>query len=222
MTCGVPQGSILSPLLFILFVNDALQLPLHGTLKMYADDSAVIYNEKDMNDLETKMNADLKVLYDWFASNKLAMNLKKTQYIIFRPRNCRRDSSNFSIKLDAANELERVSVIKCLGLWLDERLNWNEHINFVAKKMAPFVGVLGRMKNLVDEKTLKLIYHAHIHSHLLYMCHIWSVAAGVRLKQLEVLQNKAVRRIFHRQYLQSPDVHTVDLYNSHKILPLSK
>lgn len=218
--CGVPQGSILSPLLFTIFVNDALELPLSGTLQMFADDSAYIYSCADLHVLQDVMNADLNQIYEWFTNNFLTMNIDKTHYMIFTTRKTAFPQSLQPITLNG-KDLSRIDSCKYLGLHLDNHLSWEQHVNAVAASTAPYVGILGRMKHIADEKTKKLIYYAHIHSKFLYMNHIWCTAAKSQIKRLEVLQNKAVRRVMHRSY-STLNLRTLDLYNMLNLLPLSK
>lgn len=217
--CGVSQGSILSPILFLIFINDAFNLPLKGQIRMYADDSALNYENEDQQKLQQDMNHNIQILDDWFASNKMAMNVRKTQFMLFQTKNSKTDLTNFTVTLDN-NKLDRVKSFKYLGLMLDENLTWEENVKYVANKIAPYVGILGRIKHTTHEKTKLQIYHAYINSHLMYMCHLWSTATSTRLHQIEMLQNKALRRISCQLYM-SPHIHTRNLYIHNKILPLS-
>lgn len=218
---GVPQGSILAPLLFLIFVNDLGYLQLQGCLKSYADDTAIVYRGKNLTALQIAINNDLKLIYSWFIANKLSINTSKTSFMIFSSRGNKTDTSHFTLEFDPLSPLTRVRVFKYLGLWLDEHLSWTEHIKKVTAKIAPFVGILARIKHIAHQKSLLQIYYAHIHSHLIYMCHIWSMAAAIHLRTLEVLQNKAMRRVFSRDY-QDLEVHTTDLYKKHSILPIKQ
>lgn len=219
MKTGVPQGSILSSTLFLIFINDIFELNLHGKIQLYADDVSIIYKSDNTSSLNKVMNDDLLSIYEWFTANKLVMNVKKTNYMLFHHKQRRLDTNNIDINV-AGNKVERVETFKYLGLHLDSQLNWHHHIDMVAKKIAGMVGAIHRARHHLHVKTRTSIYYSHVHSHLTYMSHIWAAADTSALRILEVLQNKAVRTIFWNDY-QRPGVHTSDIYKLHKILPLS-
>jgi Reverse transcriptase (RNA-dependent DNA polymerase) len=87
MTRGVPQGSSLSALLFLIYVNDIFELPLRGHLQLYADDAILIYSESNYDELQRHMREDLLKIYNWFYNNLLSFNVSKTKYVIFNPKN---------------------------------------------------------------------------------------------------------------------------------------
>lgn len=117
--------------------------------------------------------------------------------------------------------VEQVTHFKYLGLLVDYKLTWHNHVDMVCAKIAPFIGVLSRLGRLVHPETGLKIYYAYVHSHLVYMNHIWSTAGVTKLKTLVTLQNKAMRRIFYRQYAE-PNTHTSDIYKAREVLPIEK
>ena len=143
ITCGIPQVSILGPLLFLLYVND-----LHHASKilnpvMFADDTNLFFSHSDINLLFEKMNKELTNVSDWFNANKLSLNVKKAKYSFFhkssKTDNIRRRLPNLNI-----NELtvECESSIKFLGVWIDKNLTWRDHIHIVENKIAKNIGLL--------------------------------------------------------------------------------
>lgn len=220
VTTGVPQGSVIGPIAFILYINDLFQLPLHGKPKAFADDFILMYDEEDEETMASKMKEDLQLLYDWFCANSLAMNVEKTKYMIFADPRKQVDLSKFDLTVNDT-ALERVDEYKYLGLHLTSSLNWSSHVNFMATKIASMVGALRKVAPYLHQQTLLSVYYAHIHSHLVYMAHIWGSTSNQLLNILRVLQNKAIRVIFQKEY-SALGVHTVDIYKRYGILPVQQ
>jgi hypothetical protein len=214
---GVPQGSVLGPLLFSVFINDIFELPLRGKLQLYADDAVISYGHRDLAGLYEDMQHDLNLLSEWFYNNRLSVNAGKTKYILFKdPRRVITTDHQIVLGLD---QVERVSSIRYLGLIIDDRLSWEEHIIHVKRKIMSFVGVLHKIKHIIPVRSRLQIFHAHIFSHVSYMNVLWNTACQFRMDSLSRLLNKAVRAVFHEEY-NNPDVHTVDLYRRHGLLTL--
>lgn len=193
---GVPQGSILGPILFIIFVNDIFDCPFQGVLQLYADDATLTYGESSYEILKEKMLEDIMIFNTWMQNNKLSLNFKKTNFIIYHLKNS--DITNMFNEVCFDNhKIDRVDKSKYLGMIINETLNWNDHVDQVKKKVARFVGVLRRISYSLDEKIKKQIYYAHIHSHIIYVNPIWSSVAEYKLKDLQVLQNKAMKAIYN-------------------------
>ena len=132
ITCGVPQGSILGPLLFLIYVNDLNNASSILDPITFADDTNLFYSQKNIHQLFTKINEELEKIGDWFKANKLSLNNKKTKYTLFHKNSIKDD---LPVKLPdleiANNEIERKKAIKFLGVILDENVNWQEHIRTV-------------------------------------------------------------------------------------------
>lgn len=135
MQSGVSQGSILSATLFLVFINDIFELNLHGKIQLYADDVSIVYKFDDTSTINKLMNEDLMCIYEWFIANKLVMNVKKTNYMLFHHKQRRLNPDDIDINV-AGNKVERVEHFKYLGLHLDSHLNWHHHIDIIAKKIA--------------------------------------------------------------------------------------
>ena len=133
--CGIPQGSILGPLLFILYINDISNASNLLRFILFADDTNVYYSGKNTSDVSNVLNQEMERVSDWLIANQLSINFKKTNYVIFKPRQKRLNLTNFSLKIKN-NLIERKSSIKFLGVIIDEHLSWKEHISTVAAKIS--------------------------------------------------------------------------------------
>ena len=132
ISCGVPQGSILGPLLFLVYVNDLATVSEHALTILFADDTNLIYNGKTYNELKILIKNDLSKISHWFKANKLALNESKTKYMIFHTSY---NKPPFSFQIILNNiELERVENSKFLGVIIQENLMWNTHINYICNK----------------------------------------------------------------------------------------
>jgi exonuclease III len=213
--CGVPQGSILGPTLFIIYINEIFDLNLNGNLQLYADDAVLTYHANSYDDLYVSMSSDLRILNSWFKENHLTLNTKKTQFMIFKTKNT--PISNCFDQIAIGNEIiYETKTYKYLGLWLDSNLNFGFHIGKIKNKVAPMIGALKKIRRHVIPEVLDNIYFAHIHSHLTYLICLWGMAGSTKIKVLERLQNKSLKNLKGLPYLFP----TSQLYSS-KILPIS-
>ena len=149
---------------------------------------------------------------DWFKANKLTLNLEKTEYIFFGD-----NKNKIKLKLEIDNIiLNPVECLKFLGLWIDEKLNWNIHINKLINKIKRNIHLLRVPKNLFDEKTFKLIYHAHIQSHKNNGLTLWgTMTSKDNLNRLQMLQNKCVELIGKNKKIEA-------IYKSYKIFKIKE
>lgn len=190
---GVPQGSVLGPTLFLVFINDIQHLNLKGKPFFYADDASILYvGQNDDINAET-MNDDLELLNEYCNKNKLTMNKSKTKCIHFHGSHVHL-SKRVPILLDG-ELLETVGSIRYLGIILDEHLNFKNHCDEICKKMSSGVAALFKTHHMLPVHVLKLIYFSLIHSHLNYLPNVWGVAANMHVKPLQVLQNRAFKLI---------------------------
>jgi hypothetical protein len=188
---GVVQGSALSSTLFSCYVNDLSNLELHGTVYQFADDTVLLYSGESNQDVQEKINADLNNVARWMNRMKLTINSKKTKYITYR-------NSKISAMRIFYNgeEIERVSSFKYLGLYLDERMNFKEHIEVLAKKLSAVAGVFRKLSGIVDGDTRIMIYFALFHSNLTYCLNVWGCTTSENIDIIQKVQNKALRNMF--------------------------
>jgi Reverse transcriptase (RNA-dependent DNA polymerase)/Endonuclease/Exonuclease/phosphatase family len=207
---GVPQGSILGPILFLIFIDDIKELILHGDLQLFADDIALIYSEQNWENIEDNMNSDLQQLEIWMSRNKLVVNTKKSNFIAFGNN----EEPDLSIKFKN-DTLDITKSVKYLGVIIDRKLNFSEHINFIKKKCSVIVGILYKLKNIIPNSVKKLIYFGLIHSNISYACEVWGHTAQIYLEKIVILQKKAVRAMVGQQ----SRTHTHSIFSNHAILP---
>ncbi len=197
ITCGVPQGSVLGPLLFIIYTNDLPNSLIHSKCILFADDTTLYNTGTDERQLRLQIENDLTTLNDWFCANKLSLNVQKTHFMVFGAK-----MNKFEINsICLGNEvIERVDHAKFLGIYIDDGLEWDQHIHYVAKKIASGSYAINATKRILSINNLKLIYFSLVHSHLLYRALIWGSANQYRLNRLEILQKKCMRNICNVAY----------------------
>ena len=212
ISCGVPQGSILGPLLFLVYINDMHEATKHSIVHHFADDTNLLCSSKDPKDLRKKLNEDLRLLYEWLCSNRLSLNVSKTEFIIFKPaKKVLRD--RITLRLNGVTLFESRK-IKYLGLIMDDKLSWKHHVNELRKKLNRTVGIIYGLKKYCNESILKSMYYALFHSYLMYGLSIWGLASRNLTKPIQLLQKKVIRIITNSDYL----AHTQPLFKSLKIL----
>lgn len=141
-----PQGTVLGPTLFNLYINSLTRLKLKGSLQLYADDSAIVYGENDRESLKDAMEADLEKIKFWVGAHFMALNVKKTAYVLFSGRrffeNFTHDFLNIMLN---GEKIERVAVSTFLGLRIDERLTFKPHIEHIKNKVRPVIFAIRRI-----------------------------------------------------------------------------
>ena len=203
ITCGVPQGSILGPLLFLLYINDMNKAVKNSIIHHFADDTNLLCKEKDLKILRMKMNEDLKLIFEWLCANRLSLNVAKTEFIIFKPPRMKFEE-RFTLKLNGVTLLESTK-IKYLGIILDDRLTWKHHIYELRKKLNKSIGIIYKMKNLAPLKILLSLYYALFHSHLNYGICVWGNAPEQELHHIYLSQKKVIRILTNSDYLANTD-----------------
>ena len=193
---GIPQGSILGPLLFIMHINDLPLVLKKCKINMYADDTILYYASNDFSELENKVKEDLVNVKKWLDVNKLSLNINKTEYIVLGTKNRLKlaRNTNLNINIDGT-PLKRVTTCKHLGVIVDETLSWTDHIKYIQKKCSSGLYMLKSIRNIVGKDTLKLVYNALILSHLSYCDVIWGNCGKCLQNDLPKLQNRAARII---------------------------
>ena len=186
---GIPQGSILGPLLFLIYIND-LPNASKFFIKLFADDTFLSLSDKNFNNLQKKTNSEIRKIYNWLTANKLTLNIGKSKFMIISKR--KGVNRNFRLKINGL-ALERCSSYKYLGLYIDENLTWKNHIKHVCQKVSKICGIISKLRHCVNIHLLKTVYYALGYSYLRYCNIVWGNASKHILKPLITLQNRILR-----------------------------
>lgn len=210
--CGVPQGSILGPLMFIVYINDMTEASKYFYPLMYADDTTLCatLNSNYENTDKDRLNCELNEINMWLKLNKLTLNINKTKGMAFHTP--QRHVSVPELFIDN-KKIEFVENFNFLGIIINKNLKWNNHIDMIAKKIAKTVGIMKKLKNTLPSWVLKNIYNALILSYLNYGVIIWG---GKNNSRLFKLQKKAVRAIAKSKY----NAHTSPLFRNFGLLTI--
>ena len=149
--CGVPQGSILGPLVFLLYINDLPNATGLAECLLFADDTSIFLSHTDQDYLISTMNDELEKINIWMKTNKLSVNIGKTNYIIFRPKQ-KSISMNLPILFDT-KPIKRVNVVKFLGIFINENISWKCHIDHVCNNISKSIGIISRSRFLLSTRT---------------------------------------------------------------------
>ena len=182
ITCGVPQGSILGPFLFLIFVNDLHKVTKYLDPIMFADDTNLFYSHKNITTHFQIVNSELKLVNEWFLANKLSLNAKKANYVLFHKVSmCDSLPSKLPTMTFNNTEIKKENSIKFLGVIIDENLTWKNHIEVVENKISKNIGVLYRDSHLLDFKNLPKIYFFFIHIYISYADIAWASTFKTKL-----------------------------------------
>ena len=182
---GVPQGSVLGQLLFIIFIND-----LHVSIKNskahhFADDTNLLLINKSLKQINKLINHDLSLLVQWLKSNKISLNTSKTEILTFRPKG-KSITKHLNFRI-SSEKINTSSTVNYLGVLLHENPQWQTHTDSLITKLSTAVRLLSKIRYYVPKYLLRTIYFSISNSHMIYTCQVWGQDEG-KIKQVSKFQ----------------------------------
>ena len=200
---GVPQGSCLGPLLFLVYINDLPCIIKNSKVSMYADDTSLYNFSKDISQLNGAINEDLGKLDRWLKGNRLSLNVTKTHSMLITTKHKKKylgiSGQTFQPCIRETN-VEVISNTKYLGVQIDEHLSWKEHIKAVTAKASRAIGLLKYAKKYLPIAVVKTLYSSIVEPHFQYCCSVWGCCNSTDISQLQRLQNRAARVLTNREF----------------------
>ena len=212
---GVPQGSVLGPILFNLYINDLPKVSKKLNTTLFADDSTLTFSHQNYLSLISILNQELENIYKWTISNRLSINLDKTVAMIFTNRNF--DPSLSPIRINNSL-ISQVFEHKFLGIVIDPKLKFNKHIMTISSKISKSIGIFYKTRSQLSEQLLTMLYYSLIYPYLLYANAVWGGTFPTLLEPLVLLQKRIIRLITNEEYL----AHTNPLFLKTNILKISE
>ena len=221
---GVPQGSILGPLLFIMYTFDMVNITKRNKVIVYADDTTILVSGRNLTEAKQHCNDILTRFYQYFTMNKLSINPSKTKYMIYKPnlrgysnRKKLNDVTGTRLMMDST-ELEQVKSLRFLGVIINNKLTWELHKQHIHNKICKTIGILYKCKHVMDELNMIKMYKAFIQPYFLYAIEVWGHSIQSQTDILVKLQSKVLRILYN--YKRSDDAwrHNNERISSVKVL----
>ena len=201
--CGVPQGPILGPLLFLLFIND-LPLSLKDisvSVDLYADDTTLYSTNLEKDVLEANLQKTLDLVRSWCLENGMLINTDKTKLMLIASRQKRNSLIDSKLKITFDNmQLKNSSNEKILGVHVDQNFVWNSHFQHVSGKISTYLWLLSQISSYLSVQHRRLYYNTYIKSHLEYCCVVWGSSTNLNVYKIEKLQRRACKLILGKDY----------------------
>ena len=190
MTSGVPQGSILGPLLFLLYINDIQNCSNLTSIILFADDTSISHSHKCLKTLNKTIQSELNKISNWLIVNKLSINTLKTKFMVFRSSK-KKQNYNVTISIND-KKIEQVKKTTFLGVIIDEYLTWNDHLSLIHNKLLRSAAIISKSRHYLNIKARKLLYYALVYPYLIYSNIIWGSTYKKRILRLINIKKKAL------------------------------
>ena len=209
----VPQGSVLDPLLFQLFINELSICCSYRKVRIFADDTTIFFHSNNIEDIILTARNIMTQLSSWFNDNKLTLNADKSSFTIFRSAKLNIPNIPEHIEF-LGKKLIRTTHVKFLGVMLEENLNWTIHINEICNKLKRLFHIFYNIRNFLSKDNIKTIYYTMIYSRIKYGISLYGQAGTSKLKRIQTLQNCLLKVLTKKSYRFSTD----ELHNSLDLL----
>ena len=197
ISVGVPQGSILGPLLFAIYINDLPKVLRNTKVTLFADDTALYCSSQSARNLQTMLNQDLDRLAQWLYEHKLTLNVSKSKFMLIGGPRKLNTLEEFTLTIKE-KELDRVNSYKYLGVIINENLSWTDHVDYIKTKVSQRLSILQRINHLLPRDTRELFVKAMVLPILDYADVTWGDKSNTTLmNKIQLLQNKAAKLILN-------------------------
>lgn len=201
---GVPQGTVLGPVLFLIYMNSLLLAKRKGKIISFADDTVILYEDSNWRDLKQQAEGDLSVIKEWFRGNKLTLNLQKTKYLPFAAYESGLPHMG-NLEFEDGTSIPEAEHIKYLGITIDRHLKWNKHIDILVAKLRCLLTKFKHLKKHLDVPNLMMVYAALCQSLIRYGIIGWGGAYSCHMRRVEVVQKWLLRIIYGKPLLYPTD-----------------
>jgi len=191
LNIGVPQGSVLGPLLFIIYVNDVSATVENTEIRLFADDTNIFIFHKNLNNLYDLATKALSDICKWFEANQLSVNHTKTCFSVFSNKN----TKNMQYITCGDKQIYRTPCARYLGLYVDEKLSWKEHIDVVCKKLTKLSYVFRMLGRYISKDQISQLYYAYVYPHIHYALEVYGNCSKTNMNLLQIVQNNLLRAL---------------------------